>query len=91
MSDVIFEAGDKVVYKLTNSKGEEKWFKGVIHGVRKYESPKLNRITAMSYLVDTGLDFRVDEITTEEGEDNIFLRQPKQVEVHPDNVRADNQ
>lgn len=76
------QAGDKVEYKIG-----EKWKAGVIHGVKKAEAVKGPDIV-LGYLIDTGKDARVDEIITEKGKKNITVRQPEQVEVLPENIRA---
>lgn len=59
--DIQYEAGDKIQYRLFDKKGKGTWFDGVIHAVRRYEDPKTNMITGLTYLVDTGRDTRVDE------------------------------
>ncbi len=74
--------GDKVEYKVG-----DKWKTGIIHAVRKAEAVKGPDIV-LGYLVDTGKDVRLDEVVTDEGKDNIFVRQPEQVEVLPDDIRA---
>lgn len=63
---------------------KDKWRKGVIHGVRSYD---VNKKPVITYLVDTGKNEHVDEIITPDGEDNVTVRQPKQVEVSPDQIR----
>lgn len=91
MQTKIFESGDKVIYKALGTDGEQHWCRGVIHAVKTQEDPKNNRILSRTYLVDTGQDDRVDEIVTEEGEENIFIRQPQQIEVSPENIRPDSE
>lgn len=75
------DIGSKVLYKDT--KGKER--KGVIHAVQKVDTKSGSRV--IGYLVDTGKDERVDEIVTEKGEDNVFVRQPQQVEVELKNIK----
>lgn len=55
------DTGDKIQYRLFDKDGKEHWFPGVIHGVRRYEDPKTNAITKVTYLVDTGRDYHVEE------------------------------
>lgn len=57
--DKLYEVGEKVHYRIYDDKGEEKWYAGVIHGVRTYENKGI--VKALSYLVDTGRNTRVDE------------------------------
>lgn len=76
------DVGDDVEYRVNG-----KWYKGVVHGVRNYEDGKTGKTVALSYLVDNGKNEHVHEIVTPEDEDNIKIRQPKQVEVTPDNIR----
>ena len=84
----IYEIGDEVLYQSKNKDGEDRWLRGVIYGIKKMEDPKLNRLTRLTYIIDTGLDFSTDEIITAEDEENIVVRQPLQIEIHPDNIRA---
>lgn len=77
------QAGDKVKY-LNPDTGRMKT--GTIHGVRKAEDSN-GREDVISYLIDTGEDARLDEITTAEGEDNIIVRQPEQIDIHPNDVQ----
>lgn len=57
----LHKIGAKVEYRLNS-----KWLKGVVHSIRSYEDPQTRKQTAMSYLVDTGKDDRIDEITYDE-------------------------
>lgn len=56
--------GAKVTYKAFNDDGKEVWEKGVIHGVTKVDTKSGPRVLA--YLVDTGNDLHVDEVTYNE-------------------------
>lgn len=55
------EAGSKIQYRLFDKNGKEHWFKGVVHGVRRYEDPATKMITKMTYMVDTGRHERLDK------------------------------
>jgi hypothetical protein len=68
-----YQIGDKVNY----NNGEV----GVVYGIRKNEAGQV-----LEYLIDTGNDTRVDEIVTEGDAPNIFIRQPEQAEVQPENI-----
>lgn len=72
--------GDKVKY-LHN----DKWYNGVIHAVRKIDFQSSQHV--LSYLIDTGKDTRVDEIVTPKEVDNIYIRQPQQVDVLAKDVK----
>lgn len=80
--DKTISIGDKVEYLVG-----DKWKKGVVHGIKKAEAVKGPDIT-LGYLIDTGKDERVDEFVTEKGKPNLKFRQPEQVEVLPENIRA---
>lgn len=54
------QAGDKIQYRLFDSKKKEHWFDGVVHGVRRYESPE-GFITKTTYMIDTGRNTRLDK------------------------------
>lgn len=54
---------------------------GVVYGIKKVDNPKTGQAEVVGYLIDTGNDTRVDEIVTEGEEENIFIRQPEQIEL----------
>lgn len=72
--------GDKVNYSLGNKTGS-----GVIHAVKKAQDVNDNDVI-LGYLVDTGEDDFVTEITTEKKKPNVSIRQPVLVEVAPENI-----
>lgn len=72
--------GDKVTYKKSSGKDA----KGTIHAIRYVDTKSGKKV--LSYLIDTGKDEHLDEIVTDKDEKNIFVRQPEQVEVQPENV-----
>lgn len=78
-----FEPGDKVKYQTKDGS----WKNGVIHGVRKVDdvdgTPRI-----FTYLIDTGRDVRIDEILTPEGVNNLYERQPEQIDIPPNRVQT---
>lgn len=53
--------GAKVTYKDFDKKGKEMWRDGVIHGITKVDTKSGPRVLA--YVVDTGKDEHIDEVT----------------------------
>lgn len=76
------QLGAHVIYKTTT--GEEAV--GVIHAIKKVDTKSGSKI--VGYLVDTGNDNRIDEIVTEDETPNILVRQPEQIEVGINDIRA---
>ena len=52
--------GSKVLYRADE---KSEWLKGVVFAVRSYDDQRNKKLVTM-YLVDTGNDERVDEVTT---------------------------
>lgn len=78
----LFDNGDKVEYR----QGEE-WLKGTVHALKTHETPD-GKITRIAYLIDTGNKIREDVgFNTKTGKEEI-VRQPEQVEVEQDEIRA---
>lgn len=76
------QIGDTVIYNT--SEGE---LIGTIHGIKKIDTKTGPEI--IGYLVDTGADVSVAEVETPKGKPNIFVRQPVQVEVSPENIKPE--
>lgn len=74
------EIGTKVKYLYDGQEAD-----GVVHAVRKVDNPDGTQ-RVIGYLIDTGNDNRVDEIVTPKGKKNIFVRQPEQVDVKPEEI-----
>lgn len=75
-----YDNGDKVKYLV----GKDTHV-GVIHAIKKV-GLKSGGMRVVSYLIDTGDDVRVDEYVTEAKKPNVFVRQPRQLEITQDNI-----
>lgn len=53
--------GADVQYRHFDAHGTPSWRKGVIHSVRKIDTDRSSKV--LSYLVDTGKDYHVDEVS----------------------------
>lgn len=72
------DLGANILYRSTDSKGVERWRKGVVHSVKKAEAVTGPDIV-LGYLIDTGKDERVDEVTTTAADRELNKRVEKHV------------